>query len=165
MRGFQLWINLPAKEKMKPAGYRDLQAGDIPEVPLQGGGKVRVVAGAFEGVAGPISALSTDATYFDVHLSPKAAFTHPVKPGYNVYLYPYEGALDVGGKPLESHSGGVLSAEGDVSVAAGADGARFLVLAGKPIGEPIVQYGPFVMNSVEEIEQAIRDYQRGALTA
>jgi quercetin 2,3-dioxygenase len=163
MRGFQLWINLPAKEKMKPAGYRDLQAGDIPEVKLEDGGKVRVIAGSHAGMSGPIAGLTTDATYLDVHLAPGAKFLQPVKSGYNVYLYPYEGAVDIGGERLESHSGGVLSTEGDVAVAAGAQGARFLLLTGKPIGEPIVQYGPFVMNTREEIQQAIRDYQNGAL--
>ena len=163
MRGFQLWINLPAKEKMKPAGYRDLQAADIPEVSLANGGKVRVIAGSHASVSGPITGLTTDATYLDVHLAPGASFEQPVTGGYNVYLYPYEGSLDIGGRRLDSHSGGVLSSEGDVSVTAGNEGARFLLLAGKPIGEPIVQYGPFVMNTREEIQQAIRDYQNGAL--
>ena len=165
MRGFQLWINLPAKEKMKPAAYRDLRASEIPEVALAKGGKVRVIAGTHAGTAGPIQGLSTDATYLDVRLSPGEAFSQPVKDGYNVFLYPYEGALKLGADALQSHDAGVLSQAGTVDVAAANEGARFLLLAGKPIGEPVVQYGPFVMNTRAEIEQAIRDYQNGVLAS
>ena len=165
MRGFQLWINLPAKEKMKPAAYRDLRAAEIPEVALAGGGKVRVIAGNHGGTAGPIQGLSTDATYLDVHLAAGASFSQPVKDGYNAFLYPYEGSLRAGAQTLQSHDAGILSTQGAVEVMAGGEGARFLLLAGKPIGEPIVQYGPFVMNSRAEIEQAIRDYQNGVLAS
>jgi quercetin 2,3-dioxygenase len=163
MRGFQLWINLPARDKMKPAGYRDLQPGDIPEAALPGGGKVRVIAGTFSGTAGPIQGVATDATYLDAHVAPGAGFSHSLPDGYNAFLYPYEGSVQVGGQTLESQSAGILSTEGDVSVTAGPQGARFLLLAGRPIGEPVVQYGPFVMNTQDEIEQAIRDYQAGIL--
>ena len=165
MRGFQLWINLPAKEKMKPAAYRDLRAAEIPEVALAGGGKVRVIAGNHGGTAGPIQGLSTDATYLDVHLAAGGSFSQPVKDGYNAFLYPYEGSLRAGTQTLQSHDAGILSTQGAVEVTAGGEGARFLLLAGKPIGEPIVQYGPFVMNSRAEIEQAIRDYQNGVLAS
>jgi redox-sensitive bicupin YhaK (pirin superfamily) len=165
MRGFQLWINLPAKEKMKPAGYRDLQASDIPEVKLPGGGLVRVIAGSFGGAAGPIAGQATDPTYFDVHLPAGALFTHPLADGYNAFVYPYEGEVTIDGRPLAAQGAGVLSQDGTVEVAAGSDGARFLLLAGRPLNEPVVQYGPFVMNSVEEIQQAISDYQSGRLAA
>jgi redox-sensitive bicupin YhaK (pirin superfamily) len=158
MRGFQLWINLPAKEKMKRASYRDLQAADIPEVGLEKGGLVRVIAGEFNGTAAPVPATPTDATYFDVHLPAGGTFSHAVKDGYNAFAYVYEGALD----GIEPHAAAVFSTHGDIEVKS-ANGARFLLLAGRPIGEPIVQYGPFVMNTREEIEQAIRDYQAGTL--
>ena len=161
MRGFQLWLNLPAKDKMKPASYRDLQAADIPEVALPGAGKVRVIAGEYTGARAPVSPGATDATYFDVHLPAGASFTHAVKDGYNAFAYVYEGALD----GIPAHSAAVFSTEGEVQVKAGAQGARFLLLAGRPLGEPVVQYGPFVMNTREEIEQAIRDYQNGTLAA
>jgi redox-sensitive bicupin YhaK (pirin superfamily) len=160
MRGFQLWINLPAKEKMKRASYRDLQASDIPEVELPGNGKVRVIAGEYQGVKAPVAPTPTDATYFDVHLPAGGTFTHPVKDGYNAFAYVYEGALD----GIEPHAAAVFSTAGNIEVKT-ASGARFLLLAGKPIGEPVVQYGPFVMNTREEIEQAIRDYQAGTLAA
>jgi redox-sensitive bicupin YhaK (pirin superfamily) len=161
MRGFQLWINLPAKDKMKPASYRDLQAAEIPEVALAGGGKVRVIAGERAGTRAPVQPGATDATYLDVHLRAGAAFSHPVKEGYNAFAYVYEGALD----GIPAHSAAVFTTQGDVQAKAGPDGARFLLLAGRPLGEPVVQYGPFVMNSREEIDQAIRDYQNGTLAA
>jgi redox-sensitive bicupin YhaK (pirin superfamily) len=159
MRGFQLWINLPAKDKMKPASYRDLEAADIPEVKLEEKGKVRVIAGEYGGTRASVSAGATDATYFDVHLPAGATFKHAVKDGYNAFAYVYEGALE----GIAEHSAAVFSTEGDVQVKAGAQGARFLLLAGRPLREPVVQYGPFVMNTREEIEQAIRDYQNGTL--
>ena len=161
MRGFQLWLNLPAKDKMKPASYRDLEAGDIPEVKLGENGKVRVIAGEYAGTRAPVSPGATDATYFDVHLPAGATFKHAVKDGYNAFVYVYEGALD----GIPEHSAAVFSTEGDVQVKAGAQGARFLLLAGRPLREPVVQYGPFVMNTREEIDQAIRDYQNGTLAA
>jgi redox-sensitive bicupin YhaK (pirin superfamily) len=170
MRGFQLWINLPAREKMKPAGYRDLQRDEIPEVSLGDGVLVRVIAGSLHAagkqVNGPIVGLSTDPLYFDVHLGKGASFSHPLADGYNAFLYPYEGSVNLGSeaRALEAHSAGVLSSEGALELAAGPDGARLLLLAGRPLGEPVVQYGPFVMNTREEIEQAIADYQKGELT-
>jgi len=159
MRGFQLWVNLPAKEKMKPAGYKDLQASDIPEVGLAEG-KVRVIAGGYGGVSGAITGTATDATYLDVHLPSGAAFACPVKDGYNAFAYVYEGALE----GIPNHSAAVFSTTGEVQVRA-KEATRFLLLAGRPIGEPVVQYGPFVMNTREEVEQAIRDYQSGQLAA
>jgi redox-sensitive bicupin YhaK (pirin superfamily) len=158
MRGFQLWINLPAKEKMKRAGYRDLQATDIPEVRIGKEGLVRVIAGEFQGTKAPVPPTPTDATYFDVHLPAGGSFTHPVKDGYNAFAYVYEGALE----GIEPHAAAVFSTQGEIQVKS-AEGARFLLLAGRPIGEPVVQYGPFVMNTREEIEKAIRDYQNGTL--
>ena len=163
MRGFQLWINLPGREKMKPAGYRDLQASDIPEVKIPGG-KVKLIAGSFGGTAAPVSGGSTDPLYLDVHLDAGARFAQPIKDGYNAFVYPYEGEITIGDQVLELRSAGVLSQDGELLVKAKEKGARFILLAAKPIGEPVVQYGPFVMNTREEIEQAIRDYQSGSLT-
>ena len=173
MRGFQLWINLPATEKMKPAGYRDVDPSEIPALPLPAGGHVKVIAGKAEvngrQVPGPVEPGSTDALYMDVELPAGGEFSQPVNAQYNAFVYPYEGSLEVGEgdgrRSLPTRSAGLLS-EGDrIAVKAGREGARFLVLAAKPIGEPVVQYGPFVMNTREEIEQAIRDYQSGELAA
>ena len=166
MRGFQLWLNLPAKEKMKPAAYRDIKAAEIPQV-KRDGAKVRVIAGKLGEASGPIQGGSTDPYYFDVHLEPGAVFEEALPAGHNAFAYVYEGEARVGkeGKPLGHRSAGLLSTAGDaVRVEAGEKGARLLVLAGKPLREPVVQYGPFVMNTRAEIEQAIDDYQSGALS-
>ena len=172
MRGFQLWINLPAREKMKPAGYRDVQPAEIPDVALPGGGRAKVIAGTLaadgRSVPGPIQGLTTDPLYIDVELPAGAAFAQPVKIGHNAFIYVFEGSLNVGApaaaRALGTHAAGVLAQGDRVEVSAGAAGARFLLLAGRPLGEPVAQDGPFVMNTREEIEQAIRDYQTGELT-
>jgi len=172
MRGFQLWINLPAREKMKPAGYRDIDPAEIPVVALSGGGRAKLIAGTLESdghsVAGPIQGLCTDPLYVDVELPAGAAFTQPLAAERNAFIYVFEGRLSVGApataRTLATHSAGVLAAGGRVEVSAGAEGARFLLLAARPLGEPVVQHGPFVMNTREEIEQAIRDYHSGELT-
>jgi redox-sensitive bicupin YhaK (pirin superfamily) len=171
MRGFQLWINLPAKEKMKPASYRDIPAAQIPVAQLSGGGSVRVIAGTLDAdgrsLAGPMQGLRTEPLYFDLELPANAAFSHPVPAGHNAFVYVYEGSIEAGpagsARVLKTHSAGVLAGGDRIEVKAGAEGARFIFLAGRPLNEPVVQYGPFVMNTREEIEQAIRDYQTGRL--
>ena len=168
MRGFQLWLNLPAKEKMKPAAYRDIAAAEIPVAATGNGVRVRIIAGTLEQgsrtTTGPIHGLATDPRYFDVLLPAQASFEAAVPAGHNVFLYAYEGEAAIGAerKALPQRAAGLLSDGDTVRIEAGAAGARVLLLAGKPIGEPIVQYGPFVMNTREEIEQAIADYQSGA---
>ena len=162
MRGFQLWINLPAKEKMKPAGYRDIQPDEIPSVPFLDG-NVKIVAGNYEGTSGPVRGGSTEPLYWDVQLNPGKTFQAKIPGTHAVYVYPFEGSAEIADRVLQAHQGGVLGSGDTIGVKAGANGARFLVLAAKPIGEPVVQYGPFVMNTRAEIEQAIRDYQDGVL--
>ena len=169
MRGFQLWINLPSREKMKPAAYRDIPSPQIPTLPLAGGGEIRLIAGDFAqgGVksAGPIGGLSTQPQYFDVRLPAGVSVTIPTPAAHNTFLYVYEGDAVVGddSRPLPFRSAGLLTPGDQVEVRAGAGGAKLLLLSGKPIGEPVVQFGPFVMNTREEIEQAIADYQQGRL--
>jgi len=173
MRGFQLWINLPAKEKMKPAGYRDIQPDEIPVVALADGGQVKVIAGTLQldgrSVAGPIVGLTTDPLYLDVELPTGTSFIHPIAKGHHAFVYPFEGTVEVGppgaAKRLPTHSAGILTDGDAVTLTGGPDGGRMILLAGRPLLEPIVQYGPFVMNTREEVEQAIRDYQNGILTA
>ncbi len=165
MRGFQLWLNLPAKEKMKPPAYSDIPAAQIPVVPVERG-SVKVIAGRFGDTNGAVRGGTTDAHYWDVHLEPGAVVEAQLPAQHNAFLYAYEGEAVVGEerKALPHRAAGLLSAGDRVRIEAGAQGARVLVLAGKPIGEPIVQYGPFVMNTREEIEQAIADYQAGMLS-
>lgn len=177
MRGFQLWINLPAKEKMKPAHYRDIPPAEIPVAALPGGGRAKVIAGSIEleggAVRGPIQGLSTDPLYLDVELPAGGVFSQAIDSGHNAFVYAYEGSVAIGDaaapgvatpRRLKTQSAGVLSAGDRIEIRADAGGARFLVLAGRPLREPVAQYGPFVMNTVEEIEQAIADYQSGAFT-
>jgi redox-sensitive bicupin YhaK (pirin superfamily) len=177
LRGFQLWLNLPSSEKMKPARYRDIPSSEIPTVALAGAGEIRVIAGTAEvdgrAVSGPINGaatkVSTDPLFVDVHLPAGAAFTLPVEASHNAFLYTYEGSAEIGpeeaAKPLPHRAAGVLSAGDRVRVRAGVSGARLLLLAAKPLREPVVQYGPFVMNTREEIEQALADYRDGRLAA
>ena len=172
MRGFQLWVNLPAAEKMKPAAYRDINADEIPVVALARGGQVKVIAGALDidGAIthGPINTpdvpLTTDPLYLDVHLPADAVFEQAVVPGHNAFAYVYEGSASVQGSELPRHSAGVFADGDSVRFEAGSEGVRLLLVAGKPLNEPIAQYGPFVMNTMEEVEQAIHDYQNGTLT-
>ncbi len=167
MRGFQLWLNLPSKEKMNPAQYRDIPAREIPVIELPSGGKVKVIAGAYSSdgkiTEGPVNhagaRLTTDASYLDVHLPAGGQLLdRAVAAGHSAFLYAYEGSADIGApgstKALPHRAAGVLSDGDTVRVVAKDSGARFLVLAAKPLREPVVQYGPFVMNTREEIEQA-----------
>ncbi|CAB1367321.1 pirin family protein [Denitratisoma oestradiolicum] len=170
LHGFQFWINLPAREKMKPASYRDIQPEEIPRVAIEGG-EVRIVAGSFESqglsVAGPIQGLSTSPSFLDVRLPAGGRFAHKLPEAHSAFLYPYAGSLLVGApeqqRPLSMGQAGVLSAGTWLAVVAGEAGAGFLLLAARPLGEPVAQYGPFVMNTREEVEQAIADYQAGQL--
>ena len=169
LRGFQLWINLPAKEKMKPAGYRDIDPAEIPVLQLPGGGSARVVAGtlviADAAVPGPMQGLTTDPLYADVELPSGAQFSQKLGAERNAFVYVFEGSASISGRALDNHHAAILGPGDSVQVDAGDKGARFLLLAARPLNEPVVQYGPFVMNTREEIEQAVRDYQAGTLTS
>ncbi|HEY0916162.1 MAG TPA: pirin family protein [Solimonas sp.] len=169
MRGFQLWINLPAREKMKPASYRDIPAGEIPVVTLPGGGRVKVIAGTVAAgdaqTEGAIRGVSTEPVYLDVVLPAGARYSQALPAAHNAFVYAYEGSLRIGEREVPRHAAGVLSAGDLFEAEAGEQGARFILLAGKPLREPVVQYGPFVMNTREEIEQALDDYRRGKLAA
>jgi redox-sensitive bicupin YhaK (pirin superfamily) len=169
MRGFQLWLNLPAREKMKPAAWRDIPSHDIPTVALKSGGELRVIAGSFEqaGVVtdGPVRGLSTEPVYYDVRLPAGTSLVIPTPAVHNAFMYVYEGAATVGAdaRQLPYRSAGLLTPGESVLVKAGETGVKLLFLAGRPIGEPVVQYGPFVMNTPQEIMQAIDDYNAGRL--
>ena len=175
MRGFQLWINLPSKEKMKPARYRDIPASEIPVLELASGARVKVIAGSVDMGGGitsgpvnsPLAAMSTDPLYLDIHLPAHAVIDMPLKTGYHAFVYLYEGRARVGpaeaARDLPSRSAGTLSDDGSVRIQAATGEARLLLLAARPINEAVVQYGPFVMNTRQEIEQAVADYRGGTL--
>lgn len=169
MRGFQLWINLPAAQKMKPADYQDLEPERIPRVDVPGG-EVTVIAGTLRrpghpDVTGPIDGGATQPLYFDVALGPDAALELETPAGHAVLVYVFEGGAHLGEATLARGQLAVLGAGTALGLAAGPAGLRALVLAGRPLREPVVHYGPFVMNTVAEIHEAIRDFQSGRLTA
>ncbi len=162
MRGFQLWINLPAKEKMGPPAYQEFPADVIPEV-QEDGERVRVLIGAYRGARGPIDDPHTCVTYLDVTLAPHRGFATTLPAEHSAFVAVFEGEASVDGTRLPRHSLAVLGPGEEVEITAGPAGARFLLVAGRPIGEPIVQYGPFVMNTPQEIEQAVRDWRNNTL--
>ena len=162
MRGFQLWINLPASEKMSDPAYQEFSAAAIPEV-IRNGARVRVLAGEFGGTRGVIDDPATDVLYLDVALAAGADFSLPLDDARNTFVYVFEGSARLAGEALTQHTLAVLGSGDTVEIAAGEAGTRFILVAGRPLGEPVVQYGPFVMNSREEIEQAVADYRDGRL--
>lgn len=172
MRGFQLWINLPAAEKMQPARYRDIQADAITELTTEQG-RIRVLAGrlalAGEEVSGPVNgeagAMSTDPLYLDIRLAADEVLELPLPSSHNVFLYGFEGEVRIGeaGDRLAAQEGAILGEGEGLRLRAGAEGAALLLIAALPIGEPVAQYGPFVMNTREELEQALADYRDGRL--
>jgi len=163
MWGYQLWVNLPAARKMTAPRYQDVPADRIPKVALPGGGKARVLAGRLEGVSGPVSEVAVEPAYLDVSLPAGAAFRWSAPGGHTVLLHGVEGEFTVGedGRTFHAREMALLSRTGDVAVKAGGGGARLLVIAGRPLGEPVAHHGPFVMNTRAEILQAIEDFQAG----
>lgn len=162
LRGFQLWINLPATEKMADPAYQEFPANKIPEVEMAGI-KVRVLAGEYQGQAGVINDPNTQVCYLDVRLEAEARFELSVPKEHQGFIYVFEGSATSQSQALPLHSLAVLGQGDAVAVTAGESGVRFILVMGQPIGEPIVQYGPFVMNTRKEIEQAMADYQNNQL--
>ncbi|TVP53845.1 MAG: pirin family protein [Halomonadaceae bacterium] len=164
MHGFQLWINLPAKEKMKTPRYQDIPSERITEV-SEPGLALRVIAGTIERGGkrheGPVSGITTEPTYLDVTLEANTPFIQSTPREHSGVIYVFAGEITVVGKTVKNGQAALLSEGDEVGVTAGAAGARFLMLTAKPINEPVVQHGPFVMNTREEIEQAVRDFQNG----
>jgi redox-sensitive bicupin YhaK (pirin superfamily) len=171
MEGFQLWLNLPAADKMVAPGYRDIPTGEIPELRLAGV-TARVIAGESHGVAGAVHKPHTEPLYLDLHLEAGAGFEQALPPGHNAFVYVYRGELEIDGgiarTPVPRERMAVLANAPDrdgVRLLAGADGARALLIAGRPLNEPIAQYGPFVMNKQAEIFQAVEDFRAGKFGA
>lgn len=163
MEGFQLWLNLPAKNKMADPWYKDFASKDIPEYVTDNNVTVRVIAGKSNGVTGAVTREVTEPIYLDIHVPAGATFSTMLPATHNAFIYVYRGSVLVGDVEMESQRMGILSntpeAEG-LSLTAKED-ARLILVAGKPLNEPIVQYGPFVMNKQEEIHQALDDYRNG----
>lgn len=162
MRGFQLWVNLPASDKMSAPRYQDIAPERIPEVDPESGVHVRVVAGSFGGVIGPVSGVATEPVYLDIALEPGSQVTVPLPAGHNAFAYLFDGdAMQAGEDVLGHRELGVFSPGDGVKLQAGDTAARALLVAGKPINEPVARRGPFVMNHPREIQQAVTDFQAG----
>ena len=166
MWGFQLWVNLPAKDKMTAPRYQDIQPDRIPETSPAQGVHVRVLAGRVGDVIGPVSGIAVEPVYFDISLEPNARFAAPLPQGHNAFAYVYDGAADIGdadsARRIERGELAVLDRSGgDVLLSADAAATRLILVAGKPLNEPVAKYGPFVMNTQEQIVEAIQDFQSG----
>jgi len=168
MEGFQLWLNLAAKDKMRAPWYRDIQSAEIPEFATADGVKARVIAGRSHGVDGAMQRELTEPLYLDLEIPAQASFTQSLPPSHNAFVYVFRGELQIGDTNVPVQRMAILKND------AGSDGVvlkastmttRALLIAGKPLDEPIAQYGPFVMNSDDEIFQAVRDYQSGKFAA
>jgi len=163
MYGFQLWVNLPAERKMTRPRYQEYTSEAIPEVEVDGGARIRVVAGEAGDVHGPVSEIAIAPTYLDVDVPANTTFTHPAEPDHTAFAYVFEGEGSFGpdGEVVRAPSL-VIFGEGDrVRARAGGESLRFLLVSGKPLHEPVARYGPFVMNTREEIQQALQDLRNG----
>jgi redox-sensitive bicupin YhaK (pirin superfamily) len=167
MEGFQLWLNLPAKHKMREPWYRDIQSEEIPEYTTTAGVHVRVIAGTSHGIEGAVQREDTEPLYLDITVPPGAEFAQPLPDDHNALVYVYRESLWIAGSEVPTRRMAILANDpgsDGVVLRAGATNhspARALLIAGKPLREPIAQYGPFVMNTQEEVKQAVHDFQNG----
>jgi redox-sensitive bicupin YhaK (pirin superfamily) len=166
--GFQLWVNLPAKRKMTPPRYQDIRSTEIPEIQRAGGVRIRVITGTADGISGPVTDIAADPIYLDVRVPAQASFIQPVERRHTAFAYVFEGEARFADREQEetgatiSHPQLVVFDDGgSVRVITGNDPVRFLLVSGKPLGEPIARYGPFVMNTDEEIEQTLLELRQG----
>ena len=160
VRGFQLWLNLPKEKKMIEPAYNDISAERIPKVDFEGG-RARIISGKFLGISGP-GKPHTGMLYYDIVLDLSTHFTMPIDNGWNAFIYIYEGSVQLDREVNKGHLI-VLDQEGELDLTAGQKGAKFIVVAGEPLNEPVARGGPFVMNSKGEALKAFEDYQDGIL--
>jgi len=165
MRGFQLWVNLPAKDKMTAPRYQEFAPERLPVVDAGEGVSVKVIAGIVDGVAGPIDQPATDPLYLDITLAPGASWRYDLPEGHNAFAYAFEGDVRVGegvdARPLSAQELAVLGGGAGLALESGDAGARLILVAGRPLREPVARHGPFVMNTREELMQAFVDYEQG----
>ena len=165
MEGFQLWLNLPASDKMCKPWYQDFQAADLPQLTTAEGVKVIVIAGESHGLVSTVQREATQPLYLDLHMPAGSRFEQPIPEGHHAFVYVYRGKVQVGGQAVGTQRLGILAqtpGSDGVVIETSVD-SKVLLIAGKPLREPIVQYGPFVMNTQEQIFQALRDMQSGRL--
>jgi hypothetical protein len=159
--GFQLWVNLPAKQKMIAPRYQNVNANEISETRRDGGATIRVIAGTVDGVTGPIGGIAAEPTYLDVSLPSGISFVQPIARGHSAFAYVFEGEARFDDNLVASPKLVVWGDGDSVEVNAEKNPARFLLVSGKPLNEPIARHGPFVMNTREEIEQTLRELRDG----
>jgi hypothetical protein len=162
MWGFQLWINLPASDKMTVPAYQDIAPEDVPSVRHPNGTVVKVLAGRFDGTTGPATSAATDPLYLDVSMPPGTDLKVPIQAGHSAFIYAFGGEIGIDDTVSLGHGQLAVLSDGDaVGLTAGENAGRALILAGRPLNEPIAKYGPFVMNTQAELQQAVSDYQAG----
>lgn len=159
IRGFQLWVNLPAKDKMKAPRYQDIAFEDIPVIDGDGY-QARLVAGQLNGATGPVTEIAVQPFFADITLTETGSVSLPVEQGHTAFIYSADHDLEIAGKVIDQRTLIVLD-DGNTVTIEGEKDSRFILVAGKPIGEPIARYGPFVMNTREEIMQAVDDWNKG----
>ena len=161
MEGFQLWLNLPAADKMTTPWYRDIAAAQIPQHRLANGTEMRVIAGHFDGVNGAIARPVTEPLYLDIHLPAGGRVDVPVPRGHNAFVVAYRGEVAIGDRRTGEGQLAILANDGESVTLVAERPAKAVLVAGRPLGEPIAQYGPFVMNTEAELQTAVRDFQEG----
>jgi quercetin 2,3-dioxygenase len=165
--GFQLWVNLPANLKMSEPRYQNIESSEIPLINKENGVIIRVITGEVNGAVGPVQGIAVAPVYMDVWVPPKKSFVHALDPAHTAFAYVFEGSAKFSvdekeEKKLIDHPKLVVFGEGDsINVMTADNPVRFLLVSGKPLDEPVARYGPFVMNTKQEIEQALVDLQRG----
>ena len=165
MEGFQLWLNLGARDKMSAPWYRDFKADELPKFVTPEGVAVTVIAGESHGVGGAVTRDVTAPLFLDVHLGAGSRFEQPLPAGHNAFVYVYRGTVTIAGQPVSAQRMAILAndAPTDGVVIEASGDARVLLIAGQPLGEPIAQHGPFIMNTQQEIAQAVADFRAGRL--
>lgn len=159
--GFQLWVNLPASKKMSAPRYQNIESDKVPIVKRDDGTVIKVIAGQIDNVRGPVQGVAADPGYLDVTLPESVEFRHKIEDGHNVFLYLFDGEVELDGDHLEPGDAAVFEGDGEIVVRTGKKPGRFLLISGKPLEEPMARSGPFVMNSQEELKQAYEDYRTG----
>lgn len=162
IKGFQLWVNLPSKHKMMKPRYQEVKSNHIPKIPYAKNTVIRLIAGGLQNIDAPVTEIMAEPVYMDVEISGSETVSLPVAQSHNAFLYIFEGSLHIDNKKINQGNVILLNRDGDsVEISVGSTGARFLIAAGKPLGEPIAWYGPIVMNTRTELETAVNDLQTG----
>lgn len=165
MEGFQLWLNLPAKDKMNDPWYKDFQSDDLPKYSTEDGVDVTVIAGQSHGIEGAVTRDITEPSYLDIYLPAGTSFSQAIPADHNAFVFVYRGTIEIAGETVPTKTMAILENNADTDgvtiTADSSEDTKVILITGRPLGEPIVQYGPFVMNSQQEIMQAVTDFQSG----